>query len=327
MLVNLHTHLEGNVRPTTAGALTEKLGLSQPAGGWVDALQLDAPSNLTIYLEKVASTYPLFSDRESLTRITREAVEDAAADGQSYLELRFGPATHTTENFGLDEVIAAVCEGARQGSDASGMPAGVVVAALRLHDSELNEAVARSAARFADAGVVGFDLAGDELRFAALEPFVGAFGIARAAGLGVTCHAAEAGPASAALEAVALLGATRIGHGAHLTDDPEALKRIAGDGIVVEVCPTSNWYTGAIGAIAGHPAPAFRAAGVALVLGDDNPRQTGSTLSHEHRVLSDQLGFDAAALADLAETSVRAGFMADSVRRELRAQLAATLAR
>jgi adenosine deaminase len=323
MLINLHSHLEGRVGPGTARELAAKLGLRNPDRDWGDALQLAEPSTLTTYLEKVSSSYPFFSDREALTRISREAVEDAAADGEDYLELRFGPASHAREGFGLDEVIAAVCEGVRQGASSSGIAAGVVVAALRLHDAELNEDVARSAARFAGDGVVGFDLAGDELRYPNLREHVDAFAIARAAGLGLTCHAAEAAPGAAAMEAVRLFGVTRIGHGAHIVDDPEALDFVASEGIVVEVCPSSNWFTGAIAAIHEHPAPRFRAAGVPVVLGDDNPRQTLSLLSNEAAIIGDELGFGDDGVRQIAADSIRAAFMEPGTRDALAARLRA----
>ena len=320
MLINLHTHLEGRVRPATAASLAADAGLL-PGIDWEEALQLEAPSDLTTYLEKVSSSYPFFATRENLTRIAREAVEDAAADGEDYLELRFGPASHVGEGFDLDQVTAAVCEGVQQGSEGTGMPAGVVVAALRLHDEELNSAVARTAARFAGSGVVGFDLAGDEARYRDLRPFAQAFGIARAAGLGLTCHAAEAAPGQAAIDAVELFGVTRIGHGAHLVDDAETLRRFAALDVAVEVCPTSNLYTGAIRAIPEHPAPELREAGVPLVLGDDNPRQTRSPLSREREVLGAELSFDADALERLAADGVARGFMEDHVRKGLLARL------
>ncbi|PTQ12085.1 adenosine deaminase [Sphingomonas oleivorans] len=314
MLLNLHTHLEGRVRPSTAQELGARLGLAEPEGGWAQAMQLGGPSNLTCFLQKVSSTYPFFADRESLTRIAREAVEDAAADGEDYLELRFGPMSHVGNGMDPDEVIAAVCEGMREGSQITGMPAGAVVCALRLHGPEINEAAARAAARFAGRGVVGFDLAGDEILYPDLGMLTSAFGIARAAGLGLTCHAAEAGPASAAIDAVDLLGVTRIGHGTHIADDPAVLREIAARGIVVEICPTSNWYTGGIAAIGAHPARHLHCSGVPLVLGDDNPRQTGSPLSAERQLLRETLGFDAASLLALDRTSVAAGFMEQSVR-------------
>jgi adenosine deaminase len=322
MLINLHTHLEGRVRPSTALELARERSLPDAGRDWGTALQLAEPSDLTDYLAKVASSYPFFSDHEALARIAREAVEDAAADGEDYLELRFGPATHTTDSLDLDGVVSAVCEGVSQGVRTTGMPAGVVVAALRHHDAGLNEAVARAAARGAGRGVVGFDLAGDESRFPALTPYADAFAIARSAGLGLTCHAAEAAPGHAALDAVRLLGVTRIGHGAHIADDLDVLDRIVGEGVVVEVCPTSNLYTGAIDSLRSHPAPLFLEAGVPLVLGDDNPRQTGSPLSHERRVLADELGFDDAALRRLDRVSVEAAFLDPSTRTALRGRLA-----
>jgi adenosine deaminase len=327
LLINLHTHLEGRVRPGTAAELAAEAGVPEPSGGWEQALQLTGPADLTVFLAKVAATYPFFGSAEGLGRIVSEAVQDAAADGVDYLELRFGPATHTRPGFDLNDVIRAACDGAIEGTRRSGLAAGVVVAALRHHPAELNLKVARAAARFAGAGVVGFDLAGDELRYPALEPYAEPFAVARASGLGLTCHAAEAAPGRAAQDAVRLFGVTRIGHGAHIADDPEVLAWATGSGVVIEVCPTSNWFTGAIAAISDHPAARFARAGVPVVLGDDNPVQTGSPMSAERAVLRDQLGFTDTEMVALERVSVQAAFAADSVRAELAARLRPTGAR
>ena len=317
MLVNLHSHLEGRVRPSTAAELAKAAGVPEPDGGWERAIQLDGPADLTVYLSKVASTYPLFADLDAVARICAEAVEDAAADGLDFLELRFGPATHTAPGRSIDDVLAAACLGLNDAVARTGMAAGLVPAALRHHDPETNEAVARAAVRHAGNGVVGFDLAGDELRFPHLSPHVVPFAIASAGGLGLTCHAAEAAPGRAAREAVERFGATRIGHGAHVATDPEALAWIADAGVVIEVCPTSNWYTGAIASVSDHPAPAFAAAGIPLVLGDDNPMQTRSSLPAERTLLATTLGFDADRLDALDRTSVDAMFCDDSTRARL----------
>ena len=194
------------------------------------------------------------------------------------------------------------------------MPAGLVVAALRHHDDETNAAVATAAVRAAGDGVVGFDLAGDELRFPDLTRFEDAFGIAAAGGLGLTCHAAEAAPGPAARDAAERFGVRRIGHGTHVPDDPDTLGWIADHGVVIEVCPTSNWYTGGIARIGDHPARTFLDHGVPIVLGDDNPRQTRSPLSSENRLLQDVLGLDAADLAAIEATSVEVAFADDAVR-------------
>lgn len=305
MLINLHSHLEGRVRLATAAELDPRGG---DAREWADALRLDAPGDLTAYLAKVAASYPLFARLDAIERIAREAVEDAAAAGGDYLELRFGPATHAG-GLGILEVIRAAVRGMRAASAASGMPSGLVVAALRHHPAEVNDEVARAAARLAGEGVVGFDLAGDEALHPELSVHRDAFAIARAAGLGLTCHAAEAGPASAAREAVELLGVTRIGHGVHIVDDPEVLRWASDSGVVVETCPTSNWYTGGVALIAAHPAPRLRDAGVRLVLGDDNPVQTGVELAEERALLQTRFGWTAEQLGELDRVSIDAAFL------------------
>ena len=321
MKLNLHSHLEGRLRPSTAAALAAEAGVEPPDGGWERALQLDGPSNLTVYLSKVAATYPFFRSPAHVARIACEAVEDAAADGTDYLELRFGPATHVHLGFAMDTVVAAVCDGVREGMNRAKIDAGVVIAALRHHDADTNIAVARAAARYAGKGIVGFDLAGDESLFNDLAQYERPFAIARAAGLGLTCHAAEAAPGSAAREAVERFGVSRIGHGAHLAEDLESLRWVRDRGIVVECCPTSNWYTGAIARRTAHPARYFRDENLKIVLGDDNPIQTKSLLSNERRVLVDELGFNEQDLHTLDVTSVHAAFLDDGTRQDFISRL------
>jgi len=321
LLINLHSHLEGRVRPSTAAEIARELGMPDADRDWAAALQLEGPADLTTYLVKVVATFPFFSRLDLLERITREAVEDAAADGEDHLELRFGPASHAASLPELDAVIGAMCAGITAGMAETGISAGVVVAALRSDPTEVNEAVARAAARAAGSGVVGFDLAGDELIFPDLERYRDAFAIARSAGLGITCHAAEAASGNAAVRAVELLGATRIGHGARIAEDPGLIEWFVEREIAIEVCPTSNVYTGAVASMAAHPAAGFARAGARVVLGDDNPRQTGSLLSNEVAVLREGLGFDDVMIQRLARDSVDAAFVSDGVRMQWRGRL------
>src|ERR1700721_3124837 len=115
MKLNLHSHLEGRLRPSTAAALAAEAGVPPPEGGWEHALQLEGPADLTVYLSKVAATYPFFRSPAHIARIACEAVEDAAGDGTDYLEIRFGPATHLRLGFDMDSVMASVCDGGAEG--------------------------------------------------------------------------------------------------------------------------------------------------------------------------------------------------------------------
>jgi adenosine deaminase len=70
-----------------------------------------------------------------------------------------------------------------------------------------------------------------------------------------------------------------------------------------------------------HPARFFREQNLKIVLGDDNPVQTGSLLSNERRVLVSELGFSDEDLRSLDHTSIRAAFVDRSTRSEFISRL------
>ena len=327
MGLNLHTHLEGWVRPETAADLAASMGVPTPDGGWDDALRVRGPADLTVFLAHVAAAYPVLGSAEAMRRVARECVEDAAADGCDFLELRFGPSTHARPGFTIDDVIAAACAGLDEGSRATGLPVGLVVCLLRHLDDDTNLAIARAAAAAAGKGVVGLDVAGDELLYPALDRYREAYAIAAAAGLGLTAHAAEAGPASAAREAVERLGVTRIGHGSHIADDAAMLAWAADEGVAIEVCPTSNVLTGAAPSIREHPVHAFLEAGCRVVIGDDNPINIGTRLAAEERRLVEEGGLTEAQLLDIHRTACEVAFTDESTRDALRARIQRGVAR
>jgi adenosine deaminase len=321
--LNLHSHLEGSVRPGTAAEIAAAIGAPPPPGGWDAALEMRDPGSLTTFLAHVAHAYPLFHSPEALYRLAWEAVEDAMLDGQAYLELRFGPATHATPSLPLRAIVEATSRGLSDASRDLGMPAGLIVCALRHHDLETNRQVAQAAAAAAGQGVVGFDVAGDERLFPALQPMREPFAIAAAAGLGLTAHAAEAGPATAVRDAVELLGVTRIGHGSRIAEDPELLRWVAATGVCIEVCPTSNVLTGAAPSYGRHPVRAFVDAGCRVVVGDDDPTTTGSRLSGEISHLDQRVGLDAGQLAAIHGASIDVVFAEASARASAAMRLAA----
>ena len=317
MGLNLHCHLEGCVRPETAADIARAHGVPAPSEGWEAALRMRRRADLTVFLAHVAAAYPVMGFGDALRRIAREAVEDGAAAGEDFLEVRFGPATHVRRDLPIDAVIRAVLDGLDEGSRATGLPTGLIVCLLRHSDPSTNLEVARAAARQAGRGVVGLDVAGDELRWPANESYVEPYRIASAAGLGLTAHAAEASGAGAAREAVELLGVRRIGHGSHVADDPDALAWAATEDVTFEVCPTSNVYTGAAPSLTEHPIHAFLAAGCGVVLGNDNPITIDRTLAQEERDLVDEGGLAPEALTAIRRRAIAVGFMDEGVRARL----------
>jgi adenosine deaminase len=318
---NLHTHLEGSVRPATLIELARDQGLPLPipASEVPAAMQVSgAEQSLADYLAKIAFAYPYLKNAAALRRVCREAAEDAAACGVRYFELRSGPATHATPELPVRDVIAAMLAGLADAEAQAGITCRLIVAALRHHAPETNVDLARAALDFrgasaARACVVGFDLAGDEARFpAALH--AEAFRIARDGGLGITVHAGEAGGPGEIDYAVQALGATRIGHGVHAIESRQTLELLLAQRVTLEICPTSNVHTVAVPSIAAHPIAEFWRRGIRVTIGDDDPVTSRTNLDRELTLLHQVLDFTFADLQAMQMAGLQCSFLDDAAR-------------
>jgi adenosine deaminase len=168
------------------------------------------------------------------------------------------------------------------------------------------------AARYAGRGVIGFDLAGAEAGHPPAD-HAAAFAAARDAGLGLTCHAGEADTGARVLEAAAL-GATRIGHGIHIVDDPRNVDRARELGLHFEVCPTSNVHTGAAASLAAHPLRRMLDAGLSSSISTDNRLISAVRLSEELCAVHAALGVPPARLRRMQRDAAAASFLPPALR-------------
>ena len=61
-----------------------------------------------------------------------------------------------------------------------------------------------------------------------------------------------------------------------------------------------------------------------VTINSDDPPMFGTTLNREYAIAADLLGLDAAGVADLARTAVRASFAPDEVKQRVLAEIDAT---
>ena len=237
-----------------------------------------------------------------LERATRELCEDSAADGISYLEIRWAPRLHLRRGLSL----AAVIEAMLGGLEGAPVRARAIVCAMRQHSVEDNLDLARVAARYAGRGVVGWDLAGDEARYPA-SPQAPAFAAARAAGLHITCHAGEAGEPASVVEALDLRP-ERLAHGVIGARSAAIVERIRAEGVVLDLCPTANVKCRAVDSYGDHPLPRLVRAGVRCTISTDSRTVGETTLSREFEICRDEMGMTETELALCNETAHAARF-------------------
>ena len=169
-------------------------------------------------------------------------------------------------------------------------------------------------------GLVGFGLGGPELGVPRPQ-FQPHFDAARAAGLRSVPHAGETTGPETVWHALRLLGAERIGHGTSSAQDPALLAHLAETGVPLEVCPSSNVATRAVGSLEEHPIRAFRDAGVTITVNSDDPPMFNTTLNREYEIAAELLELDEAGVAELARAGVRASFAEDALKQRLLAEI------
>src|SRR6476660_10568759 len=117
--VLLHDHLHDGLRPQTIVELAAEIGHELPAadaeslGRWFTE-SADSGS-LVRYLETFDHTVAVMQTGPAIARVARECVEDLAADGVVYAEVRYAPEQHVQQGLTLDEVVAAVQAGFDEG--------------------------------------------------------------------------------------------------------------------------------------------------------------------------------------------------------------------
>jgi adenosine deaminase len=318
-LSEIHRHFDGAVRPSTLWNLSQKYYSAIPGmdfEGFERMLCWDKEHDRTLldYLDKfqIPLQYTQFYD--NLRTITFEICEDAYLDGVRVLELRINPIIHRRAGLTTRQVLNSVRAGMKDALDEHpDLKVGITVIAIRGHGGNmakilLREVVGELSAYHKSPGVVGFDIAGAERPFPPLL-FKEAYALAARMGLRLTAHAGEDSGPRNVWSAVDDLGVERVGHGTSSVRDKELMKRLAADGVTLEVCISSNLQTGAVEELDRHPIRRFLDAGVPVTLATDNPTVSATTLTEEYLLAIDRFELSQEEVDRLIETGRAASFV------------------
>lgn len=295
--VLLHDHLDGGLRPQTVIDLAreDKIPLpfndAEKLGEW---FHLGAnKGNLKQYLEGFAVTCSVMQTEEALERVAYEMMADMRQDGVCYVETRFAPIFHMSKGLSLFRVVQAVLNGLEAGRKAFGVRYGLILCSMRNMDNSLE--IAELAISFRDRGVVGFDLAGEEIGYPA-KRHIEAFQFIQRENFYSTIHAGEAFGKESIWQAIQYCCAHRIGHGVRLKDDfffndrGEAVgmgrlaEYVLNRRIPLEICLSSNLHTGAVPSIQEHPFKLFYQKKFRITLNTDNRLMSDTCMTKEFEI-------------------------------------------
>jgi len=322
--VLLHEHLDGGLRPATVLELAREAGYDglpedepEALGEWF--FQGANRKSLPLYLEGFRHTIAVMQTAGALERVAYEFLEDMAADGVIYAEVRFAPHFHTAAGLGLDGVMTAVLRGLRRGRADFGVQFGLIVCALRNESPELSIKLVELALEYREQHCVGFDLAGEEAGHPAKE-HIRAFQLAKRMNFSITIHAGESFGPESIWQALQYCGAHRIGHGTRLIEDVviyegkvikigSLAQYVLDHRIPLEICLSSNVHTGAAEDLARHPFPLMNRLGFRVTLNTDNRLMSRTTMSAEYELAVKHFGLDLDDLETLTINGMKSAFV------------------
>jgi len=331
--VELHRHLQGSIRTSTIIDIAHKHKVDLPefAESRLDRYvkRRHPAKDLLEFLKPWTIFSRIIVNPEIASRITYEAIEDAASDNVEYLELRFSPYTMSNNRkIGTRELLEAIIAATRDGEKHFPIVVKLLLGIVRMDPIKYNDYnlqilnVARDYPDF----IVGFDLAGDEASFPPnlYEAF---FKQVRECGFKITVHAGEdAGPESVR-EAVELLRADRIGHGISALNDPSVMQLLLHPPlrkrpIAVEICPTSSFLTKTLSRNNIIPTILqFLDYGVPLTIGSDSPQVCNTKLTDEFQWIFDSRSLTTLQMVSLFENAIEYSFASRQLKDQLRESL------
>ena len=324
--IDLHRHLDGNVRLQTILDLGRKYGIALP-GSTLDELRphvvvTETMPDLVSWLAKLHWMTAVVAHPDACRRIACENVEDVARDGLDYVELRFSPYFQALPHR-LDpaDVVSAIVDGIDEGYARTGVSVKLIGILSRTFGPEACMLELEALLRYRDR-ITALDLAGDEIAWPA-ELFATHFARGREAGWSVTVHAGEAAPAASIWSALRVLGATRIGHGVRAVDDPALLEYLAEHRIGIEANLTSNVQTGSVASYRSHPMKQFLARSILATLNTDDPVISGIDWPHEIEIAAPAAGLTTADIHQAQRNALEIAFLTDEERSALRTRCAA----
>lgn len=317
--------------------------------------------DLPDYLRGFAYTCAVLQNSEHLERTAFELAEDNIKENVRYMEVRFAPQLHIHDEMELADIVRAVARGmdkakkthnnspaVRAGKDLP-FEYGLILCAMRHFNehyssyfaqliktrkySPLKETAASASleavraavylAREEGLPVTGFDLAGEEAGYPAIEHRE-AYQYAHRHFLKKTVHAGEAYGPESIFQAITECYANRIGHGTFLfasdmiknpaISNPETFvfqlaEYIASERIAIEVCPTSNLQTiPFIQKMSRHPLRQMLEHNLSVSICTDNRLVSKTTVTDELLLVIQHLPVTARRLRNLILSGFKGSF-------------------
>jgi adenosine deaminase len=310
----LHLHIEGTLEPELTFALAARHGVTLPYAS-VEALRAAYSfDSLQSFLDLYYAGAAVLRDEDDFHALTMAYLRRAHADGVVHVEIFFDPQTHTERGIAFATVFDGITRALADGERELGISHRLILCFLRHLSADDAMRTLDEALPYKDRiAAVGLD---SSERGHPPSKFKAVFDRARAAGLLTVAHAGEEGPPEYIVEALDLLGVSRIDHGVRCEEDPALVERLAASRMPLTVCPLSNVRLCVYRRIEDHNIKRLLDRGLCVTVNSDDPAYFGGYVAANYAAIQRGLGLGRGDIVRLAANSIEASFLPAARKQE-----------
>jgi adenosine deaminase len=316
--VELHCHIEGAAPPDLVREKAAHYGID--VSKLFDETGSYAWSDFSSFITAYDGAAAVFRSFEDYSDLAARYLTASAEEGVIYTEVFVSPDHARRTGISYLDYIGGIADGMARAEASHGIIGRIVPLIERHFGPETAISAAKTAVANLIPEVVGFGMAGDERLWTPAE-FAPAFMIAHEAGLPLTSHAGELCGWEEVRDTLDAIPVRRIGHGVRSIENPDLVRRLAGEGIVLECCPGSNIALGVFPDFKSHPFRSLRDAGVIVTLNSDDPPFFWTSMGREYEIAATEMGLSETDLLAVTRAGIEAAFCDEATKARLRARL------
>ncbi|ESO08564.1 hypothetical protein HELRODRAFT_110129 [Helobdella robusta] len=342
--IELHAHLNGSVSEQTIEKLlkrraaTSSSSSEQHGEAVATGCNIKPGNDLSLddCFKKFSIIHQLCSDDESVYIITKDVIQEFAADNVKYLELRTGPKCNSTSNMTKSSYLKSVLQAIR---DATTVKTSEIIVKLiisidrakPLQEAWENLQLAKQFRNF-DVGredmgdvIVGLDLSGHPST-TDVEKFIPVLQAARESSFKLTIHVSEIAGREDECRKLISLRPHRLGHATNLSTHPnqciDIIQKILIQNIPLEICLTSNLMTSTIADLSSHHLQYWLDKKHQCIICTDDKGMFSTSLSKEFILASTTFNLSKEEVWSMSRNAVEHIFSSEHVKEQLRTMFA-----
>lgn len=317
----LHTHLEGTIRPELAKKLAIRNNLPLPINLITEDWQSYIYSDFMAFLNAYDLIAGLIKKPQDYYDITFDYLQTNAKASCIYTEMMYSPDhAERSSNIPSGEHLQAIQQAIDDAEGKFGIIGRIIITGVRHFGVEAVTAVAKQGLKEKVPCIIGFGLGGDEANYPP-QLFKEAYQIAAAGGLACTIHAGEFASAETMMTAIKELPIKRIGHGVRAIFAPDVLQQLKDNDIALELCPSSNVCLEVCENLTSHPLPKFLDSGVKISINTDDPPFFRTNIGEEYKKIQEEYLYSDEQMQAITAMAIDASFVDQATKLKLKAKL------